>query len=93
MKVTLDPAGRIQLPPAVQTQLGIKAGDEVLLEYQDGQWVIQAARLPSGLGRKGNVLVHEGTCPRPVDQALDHVREETSPPPMPATSACAWPGP
>jgi bifunctional DNA-binding transcriptional regulator/antitoxin component of YhaV-PrlF toxin-antitoxin module len=76
MKTILDQTGRIELPQLVQAQLGVKAGDQVLLENHGGQWVIRAARDASGLCWKGNVLVHEGVCPQPVDQVLSHVREE-----------------
>lgn len=76
MKTTLDHAGRIELPHSVQTQLGLKAGDEVLLENHAGQWVIRAARDQAGLCWRGNVLVHEGVSPQPVDQVLRQVREE-----------------
>jgi bifunctional DNA-binding transcriptional regulator/antitoxin component of YhaV-PrlF toxin-antitoxin module len=76
MKATLDDAGRIALPPALQADLGVKAGDELLLENQGGQWVIRAARHPTGLCWKGNVLVHEGVSPTSVDQVLNQVRQE-----------------
>ena len=76
MKATLDDTGRIQLPHSLQSQLGVKAGDEVVLENLAGQWVIRAARVEAGLSWKGNVLVHEGVCPQPVDQILSQIREE-----------------
>jgi bifunctional DNA-binding transcriptional regulator/antitoxin component of YhaV-PrlF toxin-antitoxin module len=76
MKATLDDTGRIELPPSVQSQLGVKAGDEVVLENRAGQWVIRAARDETGLSWKGNALVHEGVCPQPVDQILSQIREE-----------------
>ena len=57
MKATLDDTGRIELPHSVQSQLGVKAGDEVVLENHAGQWVIRAAG-PDG-------LVLEGQCPGP----------------------------
>ena len=76
MKTTLDQTGRIELPLSVQAQLGVKAGDEVLLENHGGQWVIKAARDQSGLCWRGNVFVHEGVCPQPVDQVLSQIREE-----------------
>jgi bifunctional DNA-binding transcriptional regulator/antitoxin component of YhaV-PrlF toxin-antitoxin module len=76
MRTTLDDTGRIELPHPVQTQLGIKSGDDVLFENHDGQWVIKAARDPLGLRWKGNVLVHEGVCSQPVEQALRQLREE-----------------
>jgi bifunctional DNA-binding transcriptional regulator/antitoxin component of YhaV-PrlF toxin-antitoxin module len=76
MKTTLDETGRIALPEPVQAQLGVKAGDDVLLENHAGQWVIRAARDRSGLCWRGNVLVHEGVCEQPVDQVLDQIRED-----------------
>lgn len=76
MKTTLDHAGRIELPHAVQTQLGVKAGDELLLENHAGHWVLRAARDQAGLCWRGNVLVHEGVCSQPVDQVLSQIREE-----------------
>jgi len=76
MKATLDDTGRIELPHSLQSQLGVKAGDEVVLENYAGQWVIRAARDETGLSWKGNVLVHEGVCPQPVDQVLSQIREE-----------------
>ena len=76
MRTTLDQTGRIELPDSVQAQLGVKAGDEVLLENHGGQWVIMAAGGASGLCWRGNVLVHEGVSPQPVDQLLSQVREE-----------------
>jgi AbrB family looped-hinge helix DNA binding protein len=76
MKTTLDDTGRIALPESVQIQLGIKPGDEVLLENRGGQWVLRAARDQAGLCWKGNVLVHEGVCSEPLDQALGKIREE-----------------
>ncbi len=42
MKTLLDEAGRIQLPVSVQTQLGVKPGDELTLEEEDGKWRIKA---------------------------------------------------
>lgn len=76
MKTTLDQTGRIELPHSVQAELGLKAGDEVLLESHAGQWMIRAAGDQLGLCWKGNVLVHQGLCPQPADQVLNQVREE-----------------
>jgi bifunctional DNA-binding transcriptional regulator/antitoxin component of YhaV-PrlF toxin-antitoxin module len=76
MKTPLDQAGRIELPDSVQAQLGLKAGDDVLLENHGGPWVIMAAGGSSGLCWRGNVLVHEGVSPQPADQVLSQVREE-----------------
>lgn len=49
MKTLLDEAGRIQLPVDVQTQLGVKPGDELALEEENGRWLIK----PVGLSATG----------------------------------------
>jgi bifunctional DNA-binding transcriptional regulator/antitoxin component of YhaV-PrlF toxin-antitoxin module len=41
MKTLLDDAGRIQLPDFVQAQLGVKPGDELALEEENGRWLIK----------------------------------------------------
>jgi bifunctional DNA-binding transcriptional regulator/antitoxin component of YhaV-PrlF toxin-antitoxin module len=41
MNTHLNNAGRIQLPVAVQTQLGVKPGDELTLEEENGKWLIK----------------------------------------------------
>ncbi len=41
MKTSLDGAGRILLPHLVQTQLGVKPGDELALEEVNGQWLLK----------------------------------------------------
>ncbi len=41
MKTSLDDVGRILLPPVVQAQLGVKPGDELALQEQDGQWFLK----------------------------------------------------
>lgn len=76
MKTTIDNEGRIQLGTEIQTQLGVKPGDEVVLENRDGLWVIRPAATHFGLCWKSNVLVHNGVCVRPVDQLVGEFREE-----------------
>ena len=76
MKTTIDSEGRIELGAELQTQLGVKPGDEVVLENQDGLWVIHPASVPLGLFWKNNVLVHNGVCDRPVEQLVGEFREE-----------------
>ena len=45
MKTLLDDAGRILLPVSVQTQLGVKPGDELTLEEENGKWLIKPVEL------------------------------------------------
>lgn len=41
MTTSLDEAGRILLPPLVQSQLGVKPGDELALQEVNGQWLLK----------------------------------------------------
>jgi bifunctional DNA-binding transcriptional regulator/antitoxin component of YhaV-PrlF toxin-antitoxin module len=76
VKTTLDSQGRIQLPDAVQSQLGVKPGDDLLLTQQDAQWVIVPKGDAAGLGWEGNVLVHHGSGGDSADDCLSQMREE-----------------
>ena len=72
----IDHEGRIVLGRELQTQLGLKPGDEVTLENRGNEWVLKCASSSMGLHREGNVLVHRGVCSAPVDQELDRIRRE-----------------
>ncbi|MEO8499012.1 MAG: AbrB/MazE/SpoVT family DNA-binding domain-containing protein [Planctomycetota bacterium] len=76
MKATLDSDGRIQLPSTVQSQLGVKPGDDVILDSQEGQGVIRSERATVGLCQEGNVLIHCGTSSDSVEVILAECREE-----------------
>ncbi len=76
MKATLDSDGRIQLPSTVQLQLGVKPGDEVVLDSQEGQCVIRPDKATVGLCREGNVLIHRGISNDGAEEILKKAREE-----------------
>lgn len=76
MRATIDHEGRIPLGAELQSQLGLRPGDEVVVENHGGQWVIKAASSNVGLCREGNVLVHCGVCVEPIDRTLSQVRDE-----------------
>ena len=78
MKTVIDASGCIRLPQDLQAQLGVKPGDEVILESRAGEWVIKSAQGESGLTWSGKVLVHRGTTvtDATVDQLLDELRDE-----------------
>lgn len=78
MKTIIDSSGRIQLPQDLQTQLGVKPGDEVVLEERAGEWIIKSARAESGLGWEGKVLVHHGTTltGATVEELIGEIRDE-----------------
>jgi len=78
MKTIIDPSGRIQLPDDLRAQLGVKPGDEVVIEERAGEWIIKPVRVPSGLAWEGKVLVHRGTSATgaTLDQLIDESRDE-----------------
>jgi formylmethanofuran dehydrogenase subunit D len=76
MKATIDGEGRIALGPDVQSQLGVKPGDEVVLENRGGDVIIKAAKAATGLCYEGNVLVHRGVSPVRKDELLSTTRDE-----------------
>lgn len=44
MNTLLDGSGRIELPGFVQMKLGVKPGDELALDEENGRWFIMLAR-------------------------------------------------
>ena len=42
MKALIDEQGRVELPDFVQTQLGVRPGDMLSLDEQDGKWFLQS---------------------------------------------------
>jgi bifunctional DNA-binding transcriptional regulator/antitoxin component of YhaV-PrlF toxin-antitoxin module len=78
MKTTIDSTGRIQLPEDLQSRLGVKPGDEIVLEERAGEWIIKAAQGESGLSWEGNVLVHRGSMATAatIEELIDEARED-----------------
>jgi AbrB family looped-hinge helix DNA binding protein len=78
MKTTIDSLGRIQLPEDLQVRLGVKPGDEVVLEERGGEWIIRSPHSEAGLTWEGNVLVHRGTTVTgaTVEELIDEIRDD-----------------
>ena len=74
MRTSLDDAGRIVLPEFVRAQLGVKSGDELALEEENGKWFITPAR-PSA------------SVPNESLNSGDARREASSPPGHPLADA------
>jgi bifunctional DNA-binding transcriptional regulator/antitoxin component of YhaV-PrlF toxin-antitoxin module len=49
MTTSIDEAGRILLPQLVQSQLGVKPGDELALQEVNGQWFLKAVTTAADL--------------------------------------------
>jgi AbrB family looped-hinge helix DNA binding protein len=83
MTSTVNELGRLELPPEVTAQLGLKPGDRVLVETGNGQCVLRPVRPDAGLRWEGNVLVHQGVGPGPSvmdlrDERLNRLGEGRS---------------
>lgn len=76
MNVIVDPSGRIELPDALRAQLGLKSGDQLVIEEENGRWVIRPARGTEPLRWEGNVLVHDGVLLAGATETLDEIRRE-----------------
>jgi AbrB family looped-hinge helix DNA binding protein len=76
MKATIDPEGRIALGRELQRQLGLKPGDEVVLEKRGSELIVKPANGKDGLCREGNVLVHRGSCTESIEEALETIRKQ-----------------
>jgi bifunctional DNA-binding transcriptional regulator/antitoxin component of YhaV-PrlF toxin-antitoxin module len=46
MKVVLDESGRVEVPECVREQLGVKAGDELTWEKENGGWLLKPRPSP-----------------------------------------------
>lgn len=76
MRARIDHKGRIKLNDELREQMNLHPGDEVVFENRDGTWVLSTERSPSALEWKGDVLVHQGSTSKPVDETLQELREE-----------------
>jgi AbrB family looped-hinge helix DNA binding protein len=76
VNVILDPSGRIELPDALRARLGLKSGDGVVIEEEDGRWVIRPAQAAEPLQWEGNVLVHKGVLLGGATDPVDEIRRQ-----------------
>ncbi len=57
-------------------QFGAEPGDEVFLERRGDEWVLRVAKLPMGLVRDGERLVHRGVSLISAEESLEELRNE-----------------
>lgn len=74
MKTTIDAAGRLVVPKALRSALGLKAGQILEIRAGDGRLEVEVAPTPMTLKRKGKGVVavpsHE-LPPLTADQVRD----------------------
>lgn len=76
MRATIDRKGRIVLGRELQSLLGVKPGDDVLVERSGEEWIIKPTKPESGLCLEGNVLVHRGILAASNNDPLADLRDE-----------------
>ena len=72
----VDAAGRVELPAALRSELGIAPGDAVALESRDEGWLLRRAAPIPPLRYEGNVLVYDGEIDLTGGDDLKVLREE-----------------
>ena len=76
MNVIVDPSGRVELPDALLAQWGLKSGDQIVIEEENGRWVIRPALGVEPVRWEGNVLVHDGVLLDSASEVLDEIRRQ-----------------
>jgi AbrB family looped-hinge helix DNA binding protein len=76
MNVIVDPSGRIELPDALRAGLGLKSGDHLVIEEENGRWIIKPTQGTEPLRWEGNVLVHDGVLLAGASDVLDEIRRQ-----------------
>jgi hypothetical protein len=72
MHAIVDSECKITLSP----ELGVEPGDEVVLERRGDEWILRVEKVPAGLVKKGNILVHPGVATESIENAVERSREE-----------------
>jgi len=65
-RVTLDEAGRIEIPRAMRHELRLRPGDVIVVELRDGELLLRAAREFGALSQEQGVWVLTTAEPLPA---------------------------
>ena len=78
VQTSIDEAGRILLPQLVQSQLGVKPGDDLALHEVNGQWFLKpitAAANPHDDDLNWEELDYHPIPPRPSGQVTVRIEQ------------------
>jgi AbrB family looped-hinge helix DNA binding protein len=79
MRSTIDAAGRVVIPKALRTRLGLERGQNIEIRERDGSIEIEPLATPMVLAKRGRgrVAVPEGKLPPLTDDIVRATLEKT----------------
>jgi bifunctional DNA-binding transcriptional regulator/antitoxin component of YhaV-PrlF toxin-antitoxin module len=75
MKAMLDDTGRIRVPDRVQADLGVKVGDELAWEKENGRWFLESAGAEQATGA-GDIFYSATPSDRCAPSAAESDRDD-----------------
>lgn len=76
METTIDRFGRVVIPKRLREDLGLKVGEPLVIQEQEGGILMKLAREGVPLKRKGRVLVFAGDVTGDPGDLLRKARDE-----------------
>ncbi len=76
MKTTIDRFGRLVIPKRVRDDLGIEAGESLVIEERSEGILLRPSREVTGLKYKGRVLVFSGMAAGDPESLVRKLRDE-----------------
>jgi AbrB family looped-hinge helix DNA binding protein len=76
METTIDRFGRVVIPKRVREDLGLEAGESLVIEERAEGILLRPTREATGLKRKGRVLVFSGEATGDPVDLVQNLRDE-----------------
>jgi AbrB family looped-hinge helix DNA binding protein len=76
MTVSIDKAGRIVLPKKLRDHFRLQAGSELEIVPGKNGLELRPVEQKSAMKRVGKLWVHQGVPQRPIENAVEEMREE-----------------
>ena len=76
MQVAIDKFGRVLIPKAIRTHLGLKPGSLVDIEEHDHEISLKLIQHKSLIEKKGSVMVFMGEAVGDIEDAIQTERED-----------------